>query len=149
MPGHDFYLAKAAIEAAKSPMGQRLGAVVVFRGMVVGRGYNVYGTMERLFSLHAEVRALASASWLPRSCREECDLYVVRIGTDRMERPFKMSHPCCNCQRAIADFGIRRVYYTTNADFNRIYLEMAIKEHRGGLARIPPPPPPPRATVRI
>jgi tRNA(Arg) A34 adenosine deaminase TadA len=109
-------------------MLHRLGAVVVCRGLIVGRGFNVYthGAMgnDRRFSVHAEVRALLAASWLPRLLREECDLYVVRIGTDHMQRPYKLSRPCANCECMIEAFGIRRVYFTTNDEF-----DIALKHH--------------------
>jgi hypothetical protein len=49
-------------------------------------------------------------------------LYVVRIGTDSYGNVLKYSKPCEHCTRCINHFKIRKVYYSTNFEFDRFIL---------------------------
>lgn len=56
-------------------------------------------------SLHAEIRALLRA-------KEVCDTLVV-VRLDKSGK-FRLSKPCSVCQLAIAEYGLKNVYYSTD-----------------------------------
>ena len=56
-------------------------------------------------SLHAEIRALLKA-------KEFCDTLVV--GRLDKSGKFRLSKPCRVCQLAIAEYGVKNVYFSTN-----------------------------------
>lgn len=104
---------RAAQVAQKSTMLHRHGAIIVRDGEIVSEGYNHHiHYMEHAFSIHAEVDALSKIKHKGRKFLDECTLIVVRIGTKGMGYPLKDSKPCENCQRAIKNHGIRRVFYS-------------------------------------
>ncbi len=87
-------LAQKAAEEGEVPVG----AVVVFRGEIVGRGWNqpVAGCDP---TAHAEIMALRDAAKQLDNYRlNECDLYVTL-------------EPCTMCAGAIIHSRIRHVYY--------------------------------------
>lgn len=88
-----------------------------------------FGTTEDHIHLHAEIDAIMqwikfgdvamSGSANRRIYNfvkqmEECDLYIMRVKRDGRGGPWitGLSKPCIGCQRAIATFGIRSVFYT-------------------------------------
>lgn len=95
----------------------RHGCIIVKDGEVLAEGFNYYTNhFEHKFSIHAEVDALMKLKKLKRVL-PECELYVVRIGTDLMGNPLKYSRPCPDCTRAILNAGIKRVYFSTSEEF--------------------------------
>lgn len=86
-----------AREAAK--MGEvPVGAVIVQRGEIIGRGYNLTRS-DNDPSAHAEITAIRQAcSALGTDRLEDCDLWVTL-------------EPCTMCAGAIAHARIRRLYY--------------------------------------
>jgi deoxycytidylate deaminase len=107
---------RASQVARKSTMLHRHGAIIVHDGEIVAEGYNHLALyMEHAYSIHAEVDALTKIKTRGKKFLEECTLIVVRIGTDKMNNPFKDSKPCESCQRAIKNYGIRRVFYSVTA----------------------------------
>ena len=107
-------VARAAQQACKSVMSQRLGTVVAHRGRVVAAACNVHTppTLRHCFSYHAEVAALHQLRHRPPAFLQECDMYVVRLGACG----HRLSKPCTECARRISRAGIGRVYYTTTND---------------------------------
>lgn len=59
-------------------------------------------------SEHAEVAALRKCSDIDLS---NATIYVSRVNRRGKEM---MSRPCTDCQKAIADAGIKKIVYTTN-----------------------------------
>ncbi|SIN62462.1 tRNA(adenine34) deaminase [Parasphingorhabdus marina DSM 22363] len=87
-------LAREAEQAGEVPVG----AVVVRRGEIVGRGHNLTRTGHDP-SAHAEIVAIrAAARTLGTDRLEDCDLWVTL-------------EPCGMCAGAIAHARIRRLYY--------------------------------------
>ena len=75
-----------------------IGAVVVYRGKVIGRGYNLR-TKKQMATAHAEVRAIERACKKLRSWRlPEAELYVTL-------------EPCPMCMGAVLNARIDRVYF--------------------------------------
>jgi tRNA(Arg) A34 adenosine deaminase TadA len=86
-----------------------------------------FGTTEENIYLHAEIDAIKSwiryGNAMGSAYRrqfdfikqmEECDMYIMRVKRDGRGGPWitGLSKPCVGCMRAIATFGISRVYYT-------------------------------------
>jgi deoxycytidylate deaminase len=117
----DLYMQKAANAASHSNIhNHRHGCVIVNRrtSEIVAEGFNHYSEhLHHLFSIHAEVDALLKIKRYPKHLVHELDLYVVRIGTDRMGNPLKYSKPCTSCTQAIMKTGIRKVYFSTDENY--------------------------------
>lgn len=124
------FLRRAANIAARSPVRcHRHGCIIVKDGEVVAEGYNHHAIQfEHKFTVHAEIDALMKLK-KNRKILSECELYVVRIGTDHMGRPLKYSKPCSDCTRAILKAGIKRVYFSTDHQFHEALTKL--KEEEG------------------
>ncbi len=94
-----YELAKKAFLIDEVPVG----AVVVYQGKIIGRGYNKkVKTCNPI--MHAEMIAIAQASKKIGDWRlDECSLYVTL-------------EPCPMCKGAIVESRIKRVYYGTTRD---------------------------------
>lgn len=117
------FLDRALQLARKSTChSQRHGCVIVRGDDIVAEGYNHTDVhLYHKFSIHAEVDALSKVK-RDRKYLSKCDLYVVRIGTDRMGNPLKYSKPCHDCSKAIQKSGIRNIYYSSNTEYeNAMY----------------------------
>ena len=101
------------MEAEKSPMKCKHGAIIVHRNKIIARGYNRYLHHNNVSknirqTLHAEKAAIMNCrnvSLLPKSV-----LIVVRIHPDGL----KESKPCTKCQKEIMKRRIMTTYYTTD-----------------------------------
>lgn len=66
--------------------------------------------------LHAEVQAIKRAFYrIGKERLSKSSLYVCRLveSSDKSEFSRALAKPCAGCQRAIREFGIRHVVYTT------------------------------------
>lgn len=92
--------------AALSEMSRKHGAIIVKGGRVLAFGINVN---KGLYSMHAEMVAL-------NKCNKEelkgASIYVARVSNGEP----RMSRPCDVCQHAIADVGIKKVFYTEGVE---------------------------------
>lgn len=120
-----YFLEIAAKIAMKSPMGHKHGAIIVYKGKIIGTGHNYYFAH---FSIHAEVSALSCIKKRYKHLLSDCELYVVRIGPDKYNNPLKYSKPCCNCQNAILKHNIKRAFYSTNYDYDMMRNTMCIAQ---------------------
>ena len=94
-----YELAKKAFLIDEVPVG----AVVVYQGKIIGRGYNKKVKTANPI-MHAEMIAIAQASKKIGDWRlDECSLYVTL-------------EPCPMCKGAIVESRIKRVYYGTTRD---------------------------------
>lgn len=97
----DLFFMQLAISEAKKALDKRevpIGAVVVCRGKVVGRGHNLVETLADA-TAHAEMQAITAAtSTLGGKYLKECTLYVT-------------VEPCVMCAGALAWSQIGRVVY--------------------------------------
>jgi deoxycytidylate deaminase len=112
----EYFLKRAAYIATRSCMNHRHGCIIVDKNdEILAEGYNhKYFHFYHAYSIHAEVSCLSKIKW--RKSLTDCEMYLVRIGTDRMGKPLKYSKPCQECTKAILKSGIRRVYYSTDQD---------------------------------
>ena len=99
-------------QALKSDMNFNHGSVVIYRGKIIGKGFNRYINSDYCdkVSLHAEVSAINDA--LKRVSAEElkkCELIVIRINK---EGGCLNSRPCCKCEEYINKFSIKKVFHS-------------------------------------
>ena len=89
-------MAKLAFNNDEVPVG----AVVVYSGKIIGRGFNQV-IEKNSVSSHAEINAINQASKFIRNYRLiDCDLYVT-------------VEPCHMCAKAIVDARIKHLYFGT------------------------------------
>jgi deoxycytidylate deaminase len=120
------FLKIAAEIAKKSTMTQKHGCVIVHKKSVIATGYN---TMPSMFnhSLHAEINAINKVK-NRQYLLKDCDLYIVRIGPDSLDNVLKYSKPCPNCTRCILNCKIRRVFYSTNYEYDQFVKNVSINQ---------------------
>lgn len=110
----------------------KIGAVIAKGRKVISTGFNTIskshplqayyascvGRKEAIY-LHAEVAAIVAS----KACvgdLEGCTMYVFRRGLDGNIR---MSRPCRSCLKALKDFGICTIVYTSDVGIVKEYLE--------------------------
>lgn len=108
-----YFLHKAALMALRSNLLHRHGCIIVNSqtNEIMSSGFNhTYMQMYHKFSCHAEYDALRKV----KRCFDlsSAEMYVVRIGTDRMGHPLKLSKPCEGCTKLIQKANLGRVYYS-------------------------------------
>src|SRR5882762_7122957 len=94
---------RIAIEEAERGLaegGIPIGAVLVHRGAILGRGHN-RRVQQGSAVLHGEMDALERAGRLPASVYRECIMYTTLS-------------PCAMCTGAVLLYGIRRVVVGEN-----------------------------------
>tara|TARA_B100000575_G_scaffold269966_1_gene250080 strand:+ start:92 stop:427 length:336 start_codon:yes stop_codon:yes gene_type:complete len=106
------FLDEAFNQALKSDMNFNHGCVVIYRGKIIGKGYNTYinSNCYDKASLHAEVSAINDA--LKKISAEElkkCKLIVIRINKFGEHLNSK---PCYNCTNYINKFRIKKVFHS-------------------------------------
>ncbi len=115
----------AKVAAANPGQREKLAAAVVCRNKIISIGINSmkshpmaakYGKNEHAVYLHAEVAAIKNAlREIDVDDFSKCDIYITRV---KKEAPFTkkfvwgLAKPCVGCERAIAEFGFKRVIYT-------------------------------------
>lgn len=125
-------LEKVAI-AAEPVRRSRLAAMLVYKNDVIAVGYNKKKTHpmaqrfqkhEEAIYLHAEVDCIKNALRVVEpELLQKCTMYVLRMKRpDDNPKVFVrgMSKPCCGCHHAIEQFGIKKVYYTTDEGFETL-----------------------------
>ena len=125
------YINEAILNAEKSNLKvSNHGAVVVYRGKIVGTGYNKYSVIENKlnnkWSIHAEVDAINNALRnISKNDLKKSILIVVRKikDVDNIKTKKTMSNnlhceeiglsaPCKMCAKFINKMGIKRCYYS-------------------------------------
>ncbi|KKM03445.1 hypothetical protein LCGC14_1774320 [marine sediment metagenome] len=104
---------KVAIEQAKkSQYKKRVGAIVVYKGNIVGKGYNkVHSTgVPRLDGKHAELEALGNTT---AKYRKGSTVYVCRL---TRSGHIAMSKPCPACTVVMKKIGVKYVWYSSSDD---------------------------------
>lgn len=104
----------------------RLAAAIVKNNKIVSVGKNrhktdplqaKFGKNKDAIYLHAEIHAIKNAlRHISVDDLKNTTLYVCRVKKAKKQTdPFEwaMAKPCEGCSRAIAEFGIRKVVYTT------------------------------------
>lgn len=103
----------------------RLAAGVWHKNTLIGLGVNSYktdpfqakyGKHEHAIHLHAEVAAIKNAVRSAGDDLSKCTMVVVRVKRKKdRSKYFKLAlaKPCKGCYKCIVEFGLRKVFYTT------------------------------------
>lgn len=108
----------ALLQCYKSSYKKRMGAIVVSRGQIVGKGFNkVHSTGHPRFDgKHAELEALNNTT---AKHRKNSTVFVCRLTQDgRMA----MAKPCRSCHTVMKKMGIKYVWYSTENRWIKIIL---------------------------
>jgi tRNA(Arg) A34 adenosine deaminase TadA len=113
---NDSFKQTAIQQCQKSAYKQRMGAVVVYRGKIVGRGCNkVHHTgVPRLDGLHAEIEALNKTT---AQYREGCTVYVCRVNK---RGDIVLAKPCAACEKKMKKIGVKYVWYSTYGSWEKM-----------------------------
>lgn len=118
----DAALAHAA--SSEKVAAARVSAVLVIKNRIIAFGTNrrkshpfqaEYGKNKDSIFLHAETDCIKNA--LKRVDMEElrhATMYVARVKKRDNQDVWGMAKSCCGCTRAIVEYGIKRVVYTTD-----------------------------------
>ena len=118
------FLEKAKQQANKSNMAHRHGCVLVSGDEIISTGYNHYFTQNcHRYSIHSEADAISKIKKRLRGILLTCELYVVRIAPNSMDKVLKYSRPCKDCTCLIKKMGIPKVYYSTNYEYEARFCE--------------------------
>ena len=106
MPRHERFERIARSDVLKSDLHRHnISAMIVKGGQIVSRGVNRH---HRDGSIHAEVSALTQMI-RRKASPEGCEIYVYRFMADGS---YGLAKPCQECQRALLEAGIKRVWYS-------------------------------------
>lgn len=107
-----------------------VGCIAVYKGKIIAKGfnsekthpiqmhYNKYRTMrgvntQVLPKVHAEVKCISKLKNMDIDFKK-VKIFIYRI---RYDQPYGLARPCPACMKAILDFGIRDIYYTTDSGY--------------------------------
>jgi deoxycytidylate deaminase len=120
-----FSILKEVAIATPKVAGAKVSAAIVYKNRIISIGVNSmkssplqakYAANKDLsIFLHAEIAAIKNAlRQLDVEDFPKTTLFICRAKTDILtnKMTFGMSKPCPGCQRAIAEFGIKRAIYT-------------------------------------
>lgn len=113
-----YYLDVAAKVALNSTMNHKHGAVIVYKKNIISVGYNHHTSQNICNSIHAEIDAISQLKGKDKNILQDCELYVVRIAPSK-DNVLKYSKPCHNCQHFICKKNIKKIYYSTNYDYEK------------------------------
>ena len=112
-------------------IGAQLASCVTYKGKIISFGLNrlkshpfqkMYGKNKDALFLHAEIDAIYRATKrLSTQELTKSTLYVARVKrASSVHKGFVsgLARPCIGCARCIAAFGLKRVVYTTEQDFD-------------------------------
>jgi deoxycytidylate deaminase len=106
----------------------RLAAAIVRNNKIVSIGINRmksdplqarFGKNKEAIYLHAEIHAIKNAlREVSVDDLKDCVLYICRVKKPESNKPYEwaLAKPCEGCSRAIVEFGIKKVIYTTKPD---------------------------------
>lgn len=112
----------------------KVGCVAVIGKKVVAAGFSQNRThpMQEHFNIyrdfcgqkniesktHSEIHMLAAARHM-NICWSKADVYIYRICSSRQHG---IALPCDACMKALREFGIKNVYYTTDTGYDYIKI---------------------------
>ena len=121
----------AKVAEANDDSNIRFAAAIVYRNKIISIGINhrkshpfqaKFCKNEHAIFLHAEVHAIKNAlREMPVEDLARCELYITRVKKPKSfsdKFVWGLSKPCPGCERAIAEFGLKRTVYTCDETGN-------------------------------
>lgn len=116
-----------------SDANQKLGCILVYKGKVLGTGFNCSKTHpiqkiynkkrfpeeDVLHTIHAETHAISPLLHKSSIDWNKVTLYTYRI---KKNKPYGMSRPCASCMALIKKIGIKKICYSTETGFAKEYI---------------------------
>lgn len=115
----------AKVAEANPHNAEKMASAIVYRNRIISIGMNSmkshplqakYAKNEHAIFLHSEIAAIKNAlREIDVDDMSKCEIYIARV---KKEKPFTkkyvlgLAKPCIGCERAIAEFGLKRVVYT-------------------------------------
>lgn len=105
-------------EAYKSSFKIQMGAVVIHKNKIVGRGHNFTLSTGKKHAdgKHAEIAAIGNTT---ARFRKDSIVLVCRINRSG---DIRLAKPCAKCQTIMKKIGIRKVIYSTNFGWEKMFL---------------------------
>lgn len=105
-------------QCLRSAYKYRVGAIVVFKGKVVGKGFNkVHSTgVPKLDGKHAELEAINNTT---ARFRKGCTVYVCRL---TKSNELALAKPCEACQVVMKKMGVKYVWYSSAQGWVRMVM---------------------------
>jgi deoxycytidylate deaminase len=111
------YFKKALDIAILSNLSHKHGALLIHKNKIISIGYNYFEPyLNKSLSIHAEVACILNIKKSARNILNECEMYVIRLSP--IKGVCKYSKPCDNCMNFINKYNIRKVYYSTNYEYD-------------------------------
>jgi len=114
---NDMFITASMTQCLKSTYKWRLGAVVVYKNKIVGRGYNkVHSIGDRLDGKHAEIEAIYNTR---AKYRKGSTMYVCRLNK---RGELRLAKPCDACMPVIRKVGVKYVWYSSDDGWHRMAI---------------------------
>lgn len=112
-----YYFKKAEEIAKLSNMYHKHGSCIVYKNKIISIANNYHPKyLKDSYSIHAEVACILNLKKNRRKILEECELYIIRLSP--IDNIFKYSKPCKNCTNFINQYNIKKIYYSTNYEYD-------------------------------
>lgn len=106
--------------ALNSTMLHKHGAIIVYKNKIIAEGFNYRcNYLSKEYSIHAEIAALNNVKGKYKKILNECTMYVVRNAMN-FDNVLKYSKPCDNCKKAILKYNLKKIYYSTNYEYDNL-----------------------------
>lgn len=113
----NYYFKKAEEIARLSNMNHKHGCCIVYKNKIISIANNYHPSyLNNSYSIHAEVACILNLKKNRRNILKECELYIIRLSP--IENVFKYSKPCKNCTDFINQYNIKKIYYSTNYEYD-------------------------------
>ena len=142
----DKMIARARIEALKSPCKIQHGCVAAINGKYVSGGYNHYrhhsnsGIIDNPCSCHAEMHVLHKClKVLQKKKIRKLTFYITRVSADGS---LKISAPCKDCLIKLEQYNVKRLIYSIddnkfisvrNRDYTTDFVTRSKKDYLNSL----------------
>lgn len=104
-------------EAKKSSYKVPMGAVIIRKNKIVGRGHNIVCSTGDVYDgIHAEISAINNVT---AKYRKNGILVVGRVNKNN---ELAMAKPCKRCETVLKKLGIKRVWYSDHTGWQRMDL---------------------------
>ena len=119
---HQYFAVATALAKTSNHFKAKLGAIIVHKNEIISTAVNAAKShpIQKLYNIHrniqithnhihAEIHSIIKTT--NKQKLKGATIYVSRVKNDQA---MGMARPCPACFRAIQDYGIKNIFYTTN-----------------------------------